>query len=193
MARFEGYLVSPIFQAMLVFEQRRWPELNATSLETYGNHEIRVLAEHFKDYEIMDGFKLDAALDEWRCLKMQTIGLPFFGMRFMAFWEHLLTHYNTDLRYCNILQLVPVVILNLLDTSNCERFFSRRNRIQTDARAALLVTHTNDIMTADLLGPPLADFDPKVILPRWLQGRLGTSSTRGRYLQGKLNQILSNA
>ena len=63
------------------------------------------------------------------------------------------------------------------------------NRIHNSSRDRLKVAHTNDLMAAELLGPDMKDFDPKVILAAWLEGPLGEASARGRYLKGKLNEL----
>ena len=187
-ARFEGFLSNPVFQATIAFEHRRWSDVPAAALALYGIESIKLLADHYKSYAIMEGFDLRAALHEWECVKRETMGCPFFQKHFVHFWEHLLNHYDSPLRYQNILLLATVAILNFFDTSGCERHIARMNRIHTSSRDRLSVPHCNDLMSADMLGPDIKQFDPKPMLAEWLNGPLGRG-TRGRYLRGKLNGL----
>ena len=190
-ARFQDFLNNPLLNACRVLEHRHWPKHQAALLEAYGVEEIKSLADHFKELDVMEHFNLDEALHEWRNLKSQVSKLPFFTMKFTEFWTHMIIHYNDEVRFKNVLMVVLVVLMFILDTSCAERGYALMNRVHNATRNQLSLTHVNDIMANILLGPDLEDFDPKIILEMWLKGPKGENSMHGRYLKGKLKDMFN--
>ena len=89
-----------------------------------------------------------------------------------------------------ILILALVVLLIILDTSCCERSFALMNRIHTYLRNRLGVATLNNLMCICSLGPSIMNFDPKLILAKWLEAPFMQKNGRGRSLQGKLNALM---
>ena len=86
--------------------------------------------------------------------------------------------------------LASVVLLIILDTSCCERSFALMNRIHTYLRNRLGVATLNNLMCICSLGPSIMNFDPKLILAKWLEAPFMQKNGRGRSLQGKLNALM---
>ena len=125
---------------MCVLEPRNWPTGMADELDAFGIAEVKVLAEHFKDYELMDDFDLREALAEWSRIKRDAPKLAFFKkLSFRKFWAHMSVFFRDEARYPHLLKLVAVVLLVIMDTAINERHFSRMNRIHTGPRNRLKV------------------------------------------------------
>ena len=61
------------------------------------------------------------------------------------------------------------------------------NRIHTYLRNRLGVATLNNLMCICSLGPSIMNFDPKLILAKWLEAPFMQKNGRARSLQGKLN------
>ena len=48
----------------------------------------------------------------------------------------------------------------------------------------------NNLMCICSLGPSIMNFDPKLILAKWLEAPFMQKNGRGRSLQGKLNALM---
>ena len=72
----------------------------------------------------------------------------------------------------------------------CERSFALMNRIHTYLRNRLGVATLNNLMCICSLGPSIMNFDPKLILAKWLEAPFMQKNGRGRSLQGKLNALM---
>ena len=150
----------------------------------------RLLAEHFGDYKIMSDFDLREALNEWRRMKHNLPSLPVFEEKcFWTSWNLFIINQSGHLRYYHMSKIVETLLHMILDTSMCERGFSRMNRIQIPERGNLSLETTNWIMTICHLGPTMKDFDPWPIVELWMQGPRGLESERGRYLRATLRKI----
>ena len=183
----------PILRAAQAFEHKLWPIHDDAALDAFGNNDIRLLAKHFSGRDCMNNFNLDEALRQWRSLKRETRRLPFFkSCDYVQFWEHIATHYDTGglTGYSEILILALVVLLIILDTSCCERSFALMNRIHTYLRNRLGVATLKNLMCICSLGPSIMNFDPKLILAKWLEAPFMQKNGRGRSLQGKLNALM---
>lgn len=191
-ARFACFTENPVFAAFRIFEYGSWPEHSDEFYESYGEKEIKTLAEHFRDYDIMRDFDIKEACNEWRRMKRHLPTLPLFTEKcFWTFWNQVVENHSTDLRYYHMAKIIEIMLHMLLDTSMCERGFSRMNRIQTFERGNLEIKTTNGIMTVCHLGPPMEDFDPKPFAGEWIKGPQGEDSSRGRYLTAKLAPVLN--
>ena len=78
------------------------------------------------------------------------------------------------------IKLRTLVALIPLDTSECERGFSKMNLIMGPLRTGLSAEHLDWLMRIALLGPDLKDLDPEPIINWWIG-----AAKRGRQL-GKL-------
>jgi hypothetical protein len=77
-AQFDPLLDHPVIKASLVFEHKRWPTKDKKAIETFGNDEIRRLADHFSCLRCMQDFDLPEALHQWEKLKREGPTMPFF-------------------------------------------------------------------------------------------------------------------
>ena len=71
-----------------------------------------------------------------------------------------------------------------VSSAEAERGFSKMNIIYSDKRSRLLVENVNNLMTIDLLGLPLEDWDPTSSVKSWL--RQNHSADDSRVKQKKL-------
>ena len=108
---------------MCVLEPRNWPTGIADELDAFGIAEVKVLAEHFKDYELMDDFDLREALAEWPRIKHEAPKLAFLKFSFRKFWTHMSVFFRDEARYPHLLKLVAVVLLVIMDTAINVRHF----------------------------------------------------------------------
>ena len=138
----------------------------------------------------MIAFDLDEALNEWHRMKRNIPSLTVFGEKcFWTFWNIFIINQSSHLRYYHMSKIVEILLHMILDTSMCERGFSRMNRIQTSERGNLSLETKNWIMTIYHLGPTMKDFDPCSIVELWMQGPKVPVSERRRYLRTTLRKI----
>jgi hypothetical protein len=176
---FNPLLESPIFKASYVLEHRSWPPVEERdALLDFGNAEILILINQFRDLKIMDGFDEKEAMIQWERLKFELQQHGFFKTTtFVGFWGHVATHFDTGnlIGYSEFIKIAKVVVLIVSDTSCCERVYSLMNRLHTYLRNGLGVEKLNDLICICSNGPDLKDFDPKPALKVWRE-----SEKRGR-------------
>ena len=135
--RFDPLLNSDI----LVFlrdslEHRRWPH-DPKALESWGVRELRSFADHYSGLTSMAGFDITECLHQWRRLKIEMSGQPFFSLPYKGFWEHLSRHYDNIHGYPLVIKLARISLMLMPDTSCCERYVSQYNRLHNKSRSRL--------------------------------------------------------
>ena len=96
---------------------------------------------------------------------------------------------------CNYLVIVLIVLLIIVDTSECERGFSLVNRLKTDERNRLKISNLNNLaVTCNLAVPKgstgaqaIAAFVPMAVFDLWVEG-----SSKGRCLDAKFNDLFNS-
>ena len=69
----------------------------------------------------------------------------------------------------SILQLTSIVATFPVTSADCERGFSTMNNICTKTRNSLHVDNIADLLFISLVGPPMAEFNPKPYVTEWLK------------------------
>ena len=182
-ARFDPFLADPVLDASEVFDHSEWPAAG-DERNSYGNDKIAFLLQHF---EVLFGhLEVDivkAAL-EWVRLKEKVMCSQILrSMKYDDLYENLFDHHSSpadDEEFFNILMLVLCIHVIALDTSICERLFSRMNRLQSKVRNRMGLMLLQMSMTICELGsawkngPSLIPVD--AILAIWKEGK-----KNGRY------------
>ena len=185
-ARFNPLFKNPVFKACLELEHRRWPVHDDEALKKHGNEEIRTLIDQFSDLEYMENFDTNEAMNQWKRLKFETRGMPFFRhTNYSQYWVHVATHFDTGnvTGYSEIIKVGLLVLLIILDSSCCERVFSLMNRIHTGTRNRMKFESVRNQLCISSLGPNVREYDPMPVLQRWLE-----NSKKNRAL-GKLLRL----
>ena len=153
--RFDSLLANPVLRWLRnSLEHRRWPPKGDAALDELGNEELAAFANHYSGLESLRDFDIKEALHQWRRLKQEISGEPFFSLSYKKFWEHMSTHYDTVQEYCELLKLARISLLLLPDTSCAERGYSSYNRIHTAARANLKIWTARNVLAIKNYGPP---------------------------------------
>ena len=178
--RFEKLLKNPILRAARVcFEQRQWPTADAGAMQSHGDGELNVLLRHYKAFFTIA--ECTHIRKDWQVFKEVMCTMPqILQLSESKFWMHVNAHFDYPHRHQLLIKLRTLVALIPLDTSECERGFSKMNLIMGSLRACLSAEHLDWLMRIALLGPNLKDFHPGPIIDRWIR-----NAKRGRQL-GKL-------
>ena len=123
-AKLEAFRIcSPVDARKLTSEEQ---------LATYGDTQIRLLAEHYKD-AIIDGdsrvFDKEAAIDEWNRFRTDELWKRRH-MEWRPMWEELLVEEELCARYSNLFFLAMCALVFMLGNASCERGFSVQNRLK---------------------------------------------------------------
>ena len=87
----------------------------------------------------------DEVLTEWLELKTEILGAPgLMGRKFNELWPHMLVQYGD--KYGHVLRLAAILLLNPLDTSECECIFSLMNNVKTADRSRLSQANLRNLM-----------------------------------------------
>lgn len=184
------------------FEHRRWNIGNPHFFDTWGVEAIKSLANHFTALESMGSFNIDEALHQWRRLKLELHGEPFFSLSFKLFWEHVSRHYDNVHGYSVLLILVRIVLLIFPDTSCCERGFSSYNRLHTPERASMKLATTRSCLAVKAYGPKsAAEFNALQMYELWMgivseHGPVGSSARscpQRRNLAAMMRKVMAEA
>ena len=153
--RFDSLLANPVLLMLRnSLEHRRWPPKGDAALDDWGNEELAAFANHYSGLESLRDFDIKEALHQWRRLKQEISGEPFFSLSYKKFWEHMSTHYDTAQEYCELLKLPRISLVLLPDTSCAERGYSSYNRFHTAARANLKIGTARNVFAIKNYGPP---------------------------------------
>ena len=95
----------------------------------------------------------------------------------MHFGNTLADFFYQPKRHQLLVRLRTVVALIPLDTSECERGFSKMNLIMGAMQSRMGSKKLDWLMRINLLGPELEDFDPLPIVQWWIE-----SAKRGRQI-----------
>jgi hypothetical protein len=175
--RFEKMLNNPVLKAARTcFEQRQWPLADKVAMEQHGCTQIRFLLRHYKAFFTTEECVQICA--DWQVFKEVMAKQPqLLQLIECAFWEHIGRFFYQPKRHQLLVRLRTVVALIPLDTSECERGFSKMNLIMGAMQSRMGSKKLDWLMRINLLGPELEDFDPLPIVQWWIE-----SAKRGRQI-----------
>ena len=167
--RFKSFQDNDILDAMKVFEFRSWP-LHRDRLMPFGNDKLQLLVDHFQNLLLKQNCDIPAILLEWQELKIHVSQRVTVDpdLAYLDLWQRVIL--EESVRFTNILQVLKIVLLVPIHTSECERGFSLTARVKNDWRANLSTDALNNLMTIRLCGPGVANiahFDPIPAIQRW--------------------------
>ena len=146
--------------------------LSADDLAQYGNSEIDILIEHFgTDKTTKSGAIVKAIIDsskikpEWSLLKKVVLEQKYPRANTMELWQIISSFYSDT--FPNLLKLAQIAILLPLQTADVERGFSCQNLVHNSQRNRLDADTLNKLMTVDLVGPPIDQFQFENAVAHW--------------------------
>ena len=161
--RFDNFGHDPVLSAAQILEVRDWPN-DREQLAVFGEEEINVLSEHFKQLLEKNDFDQEEALSEWLDLKV-LVKNNYGNLRKKAVWQVMFTDFTE--RFCNILMLIENLLVLPVSTACCERGFSCMNRIKTQYRSRLDTITLDSLLRIGIDGVSSADFDPQRAIALW--------------------------
>ena len=110
-------------------------------------------------------------------------------MKFTSYWKNLSKRFGDSwlTGYPDVLILARVINIYVLGTSCCECGYARVNRAQSAARVGLKIPTVSNVMTTQLLGPEIKDFDPAPIHEQWTNSP--AENARGREMKALMRKI----
>ncbi|XP_046901190.1 zinc finger protein 862-like [Hypomesus transpacificus] len=146
----ERYQTDTILMAMCKLDPKHWPE----DLTEYGNEEVLLLLEHFKEILKKNGCNVENVMAEWTRLK-KVINRSYRGLKWEELWSQILRVWSEE--FPNILHIIEIIQVMPMSTSKVERAFSLLNRVKTDWRINLNTATVEDLMMISLEGPEEED------------------------------------
>ena len=131
--RFDSFEQDPVLSAAHILEVRHWPN-DHEQLAVFGEEEINVLSEHFKQLLEKNDFDQEEALSEWLDLKV-LVKNNYGNLRKQAVWQVMFTDFAE--RFCDVLMLIEILLVLCVCTACCERDVSCMSRIKTQYRSRL--------------------------------------------------------
>jgi len=161
--RFDNFEQDPVLSAAHILEVRHWPN-DREQLAVFGEEEINVLSEHFKQLLEKNDFDQEEALSEWLDLKV-LVKNNYGNLRKQAVWQAMFTDFAE--RFCNVLMLIEILLVLPVCTACCERGFSCMSRIKTQYRSKLDSVTLDYLLRIGIDGVSSADFDPQRAIALW--------------------------
>lgn len=161
--RFDNFEHDPVLAAAHILEVRHWLN-DREQLAVFGEEEINVLSEHFKQLLEKNDFDQEEALSKWLDLKV-LVKSNYGNLRKQAVWQVMFTDFTE--RFCNILMLIEILLVLPVSTACCERGFSCMSRIKTQYRSRLDTVTLDSLLRIGIDGVSSADFDPQRAIALW--------------------------
>ena len=172
--RFSTALSDKRVKAMKVFEHRRWPELggddNGKELDEWGVHDISYLLDNYSNF--FKGDENTKALKQWKQLKREIQGDPALrNLSFAKLWPRILRQFP---EYNLINRLVAICCIIIpVDTSGCERLFSRMNMLMQKTQARMSHETIRNLLVwyeaNRVLDPEQWELALRRVVNRWLK------------------------
>ena len=144
----------PIFEAMNIIDHHRWDYTN----NAYGVSEIKHLASHFVIPLSQHKFNVDAAIYEFRKLKVLVNTRYRHLSCSSSMWEVIATKHSES--YGHILLIAELILCMEWASSTVERGFSTCNRLLPDHRLRMRNTRLNALLMLRVNVPVLTSLDP---------------------------------
>lgn len=161
--RFQNFTEDEIIVAADIMEPANIP-IERAILATYGNNEVELLTNHFKDIMIENGCCLDDIPREWKKLKLD-LASHHQNQPLQTVWQHVLRD-KSD-KYPNVLHIIRILLVCPVATAQVERQFSYIKRFLGDWRLSLKLATLEDLLRICTEGPAPEEFDPEPAVQRW--------------------------
>lgn len=146
----ERFQTDTILMAMCKLDPKHWPE----DLTEYGNEEVLLLLEHFKEIMAKHSCDVESVMAEWTRLK-KVVNRNYRGLKWEGLWAQILRVWSEE--FPNVLHIIEIIQVMPMSTSKVERAFSLLNRVKTDWRINLNTATVEDLMFISLEGPEEED------------------------------------
>ena len=146
---------------MKVFNPHEWPK-DSQELLWFGDDELENLLKYYENPNFHDNIQLPALFDVIKC-REEWVGFKMivtnsFSSNDIEIILPLLIQDYSDI-FSNIIKLIQIIYCIPFSSVECERGFSRQNKIKTKNRN-LLATDTLDMLMRILLeGPESSKFN----------------------------------
>lgn len=161
--RFDNFEQDPILSAAHILEVRHWPN-DHEQLAVFGEEEINVLSEHFKQLLEKNDFDQEDVLSEWLDLKV-LVKNNYANLRKQAVWQVMFTDFAE--RFSNVLMLMEILLVLPVCTACCERGFSCMSQIKTQYRSRLDTVTLDSLLRIGIDGVSATEFDPQRAIALW--------------------------
>jgi hypothetical protein len=134
-------------------------------LVVYGTYELKKLCEHYGSSKTLDsGTVMEPVIDsncvqdEWIVFK-QLMNSNFRPCTLQGMMKKLNQSETLQEQYPNLLTLIALSLTMPVSTVDCERGFSKHNRIKIRTRARLQTSHVTTLMKISIDTPALPQID----------------------------------
>ena len=176
-ARFDPILDDPVLAAARAFDHMLWPR-DSAALKDHGNVQIEFLLGHFKTVLSTLGVNVANTRKDWIRMKREVSKEPtLMSLPYHDLYDRLFdaeSDRRDPISYFNVLVLVLLINVIAMDTSICERIFSRLNSLQSKVRNRMGIKLLQNLMTITMLGAAwkadLSSIPCKEIIEIWREG-----------------------
>lgn len=136
--------------------------LSKEELSVWGDEKINILTEHFgKDQEHTFGSNQSTITEaiitpeetkkEWRLIKPLVVNEGYARDKMPQLWTMISQNHRE--RFPNLLKLAALALTAPIHTADCERGFSKENKIKTFLRNRITPERVDDLITVKCEGP----------------------------------------
>ncbi|XP_052223803.1 zinc finger protein 862-like [Dreissena polymorpha] len=156
-----------MFVSCHVFDPKNWPDdQQGEALNIYGNGEIGILLNHFREPMLNAGVDENQVLNEWKYLKLYiSRNQHFTGKNPLSIYKRISREDVDRKEFSNILLLIHLIGLYPLSNAECERCFSVMKRIKSDWRCSLSTERMDQLMRISIRDNE--GFQPRRAVNRW--------------------------
>jgi len=149
--RFDYLENDPVLKAAPILDPDIWPT-DPMKLSSYGNEEMQVLADYYKDHLLRAGCELSLIEREWSSVKSH-VSLHLSGRRAE---EVFVSIFRSQADQChNFLLLAEIVLIWPLSTAVVERGFSSMNRVKTVLRSSMSQQNLDGVLRVSIKDHPI--------------------------------------
>ena len=131
--RFSYLENNPVLKAAAVLDPDVWPT-DQVELSSYGDGEVQVLADYYKDHLLRVGCEIPQITREWSSVKSH-VSLHLSGRRTEEVFASIFRSHADQCH--NFLLLAEIVLIWPLSTAVVERVFSSMNRVKTQSWSSM--------------------------------------------------------
>ena len=164
--RFESFCSPVLKAAAVITDHNSWPRTR-DHLGLYGEDDVVVLANHYRDVLNRNDFDINEAKDERLSLKLHALNTRAIEtLTKQVFWNQI--HTLKYAKFLHVLMLVEISFTIAVLSSCCERGFSCMSRLKTEYRNSLDVSTVDHLMNICLNGPIPEEFVAEKAIIHWV-------------------------
>ena len=151
----------------MITDHNSWPRTRE-QLGLYGEGDVVVLANHYRNVLNRSDFDINEAKDEWLSLKLHALNTRAMEtLTKQVFWNQIYTFNYAQ--FSLVFMLMEISFTMAVSSSYCERGFPCMSRLQTEYRNSLDVSTVNHLMNICLNGPSPEEFVAEKAIIQWVQ------------------------